>query len=261
MIAGTHRPARTVIFVATSAEEWGLRGARRYIQSMQQWPAKGAISVVSIDAVGRLSQGRLLALGTGTATEWIHIARGIGFTTGVSATAVKEDPGGSDQVPFHELGVPGIQLTTGPHEDYHRPGDSADKVDADGMVQVATWLREALMYLSDRPDPLTSTLDAASGSGSGSSPAASGRRVFLGTIPDFADPGPGVRIEGVVDDSPAQLAGLKAGDRLISLDGHVVKDLRGYSNLLKELEPGDTVMLMIQREEMTVEIKVTLRAR
>jgi S1-C subfamily serine protease len=65
----------------------------------------------------------------------------------------------------------------------------------------------------------------------------------------------------VVDDSPAQLAGLKAGDRLISLDGHVVKDLRGYSNLLKELEPGDTVMLMIQREEMTVEIKVTLRAR
>jgi hypothetical protein len=261
MIAGTHRPARTVIFVATSAEEWGLRGARRYIQSMQQWPANDAISVVSIDAVGRLSQGRLLALGTGTATEWIHIARGIGFTTGVSATAVKEDPGGSDQVPFHELGVPGIQLTTGPHDDYHRPGDSADKIDADGMVQVATWLREALMYLSDRPDPLTSTLSAATGSGSGSSPAATGRRVFLGTIPDFADPGPGVRIEGVVDDSPAQLAGLKAGDRLISLDGHVVKDLRGYSNLLKELEPGDSVLLTIQRQEMTVEIKVTLRAR
>jgi len=261
LMVATHGPARTVIFVATSAEEWGLRGARRYVESMKQWPARDAISVISIDAVGRLSQGRLLALGTGTATEWIHIARGIGFTTGVASTAVKDDPGGSDQVPFHELGVPGIQLTTGPHDDYHRPGDTADKVDAEGMVQVATWLREALLYLSDRVDPLTSTLTAADGNGGRSTPPVTGRRVFLGTIPDFADTGPGVRIEGVVDDSPAQLAGLMAGDRLISLDGSVVEDLRGYSNLLKELEAGDTVVLVIEREEATVEIQVTLRER
>jgi hypothetical protein len=259
MMAGTHRPARTVIFVATSAEEWGLRGARRYIESMEQWPARDAISVISIDAVGRLSQGRLLALGTGTATEWIHIARGIGFTTGVAATAVKDDPGGSDQVPFHELGVPGIQLTTGPHDDYHRPGDTADKVDTAGMVEVATWLREALLYLSDRTDPLTSTLDGAAGTKT-TTPTA-GRRVFLGTIPDFADTGPGVRIEGVVKDSPAQEAGLREGDRLLSLDGTVIDDLRGYSNLLKQLEAGDTVLLLIERKGDTFEVNVVLRKR
>ena len=63
------------------------------------------------------------------------------------------------------------------------------------------------------------------------------------------------------DDSPAQLAGLMAGDRLISLAGSVVEDLRGYSNLLKELEAGDTVVLVIEREEATVEIQVTLRER
>ncbi len=259
MMAGTHRPARTVIFVATSAEEWALRGARRYIESMEQWPAKDAISVISIDAVGRLSQGRLLALGTGTATEWIHIARGIGFTTGVAATAVKDDPGGSDQVPFHELGVPGIQLTTGPHDDYHRPGDTADKVDTAGMVEVATWLREALLYLSDRTEPLTSTLDGAAGTKI-TTPTA-GRRVFLGTIPDFADTGPGVRIEGVVKDSPAQAAGLREGDRLLSLDGTVIDDLRGYSNLLKQLEAGDTVLLVIERTGDTFEVNVVLRKR
>ncbi|MDE0959240.1 MAG: M20/M25/M40 family metallo-hydrolase [Planctomycetota bacterium] len=258
IIAGTHRPARTIVFVATSAEEWGLRGARRYIESMRQWPAQRAISVISIDAVGRLSEGRLLALGTGTATEWIHIARGIGFTTGVAATAVKDDPGGSDQVPFHALGVPGIQLTTGAHDDYHRPGDTADKVDAAGMVQVATWLREALLYLSDRTEPLTSTLDGAAGT---TTAPAAGRRVFLGTIPDFADTGPGVRIEGVVKDSPAQAAGLREGDRLLSLDGTAIDDLRGYSNLLKQLEAGDTVLLVIERKADVFEVNVVLRKR
>jgi aminopeptidase N len=259
ILAATHRPARSVIFVATSAEEWGLRGASRYIESMEQWPAERAISVISIDAVGRLSEGKLLALGIGTATEWIHIARGVGFTTGVAATAVNDDPGGSDQVPFHALGVPGIQLTTGAHDDYHRPGDTADKVDTAGMVQVATWLREALLYLSDRSEPLTSTLDGAAGTKT-TAPVA-GRRVFLGTIPDFADTGPGVRIEGVVKDSPAQAAGLREGDRLLSLDGTVIDDLRGYSNLLKQLEAGDTVLLVIERKDDVFEVNVVLRKR
>ncbi|MBT5738407.1 MAG: M20/M25/M40 family metallo-hydrolase [Planctomycetes bacterium] len=259
ILAGTHRPARSVIFVATSAEEWGLRGARRYIESMEQWPAERAISVISIDAVGRLSEGKLLALGIGTATEWIHIARGVGFTTGVAATAVNDDPGGSDQVPFHALGVPGIQLTTGAHDDYHRPGDTADKVDTAGMVEVAIWLREALLYLSDRTEPLTSTLDGAAGTET-TAPTA-GRRVFLGTIPDFADTGPGVRIEGVVEDSPAQAAGLREGDRLLSLDGTAIEDLRGYSNLLKQLEAGDTVLLVIERKDDTFEVNVVLNKR
>jgi S1-C subfamily serine protease len=120
-------------------------------------------------------------------------------------------------------------------------------------------LREALLYLSDRTEPLTSTLDGAAGTKT-TTPTA-GRRVFLGTIPDFADTGPGVRIEGVVKDSPAQAAGLREGDRLLSLDGTVIEDLRGYSNLLKQLEVGDTVLLVIERKDDTFEVNVVLRKR
>lgn len=261
IIAGTHRPARTLIFIATSAEEWQLRGARRYIESMEKWPASDALAVISIDAVGRLSGGELLALGTGTATEWVHIARGIGFTTAVHSTAVKDDPGGSDQVPFHEIGIPGIQLTTGAHQDYHRPSDSADKIDSDGLVSVATWLREALMYLSERPDALTSTLGVGQQGDSDATQPQQGRRVMLGTVPDFTDTGPGVRIDDVVEGSPAEQAGLRAGDRLHAIDDDQISDLRGYAQLLRQLEPGAEVVVKIERDGKTLSIRVKLVAR
>lgn len=261
VIASTHRPARTLIFVATSAEEWGLRGARRYIHSMKKWPAAKAMSVISIDAVGRLSEGELLALGTGTATEWVHIARGIGFTTGVLSTAVKDDPGGSDQVPFHEVGVPGIQLTTGAHQDYHRPGDTADKIDVEGLVSVATWLREALLYLSERPDALTSTLAVGEKQESGGTSSSQGRRVMLGTVPDFTHEGPGVRIDDVVSGSPAEKVGLRTGDLLLAIDGKLIDSLRAYAEVLRTLEPGDDIVLTVERNSEEIIVSVKLEAR
>ena len=261
IISGTHRPARTLVFVATSAEEWGLRGARRYIESMEKWPAARALAVISVDAVGRLAEGELLALGTGTATEWVHIVRGIGFTTAVLSTAVKDDPGGSDQVPFHEIGIPGIQLTTGAHQDYHRPSDTSDKIDAQGLVSVATWLREALLYLSERPDALTSTLGVGQHRDPNPAQPQQGRRVMLGTVPDFTDTGPGVRIDDVVEDSPAARSGLRAGDRLLAIDDEQITDLRGYAQLLRQLEPGAEVVVKIERDGEMLSIRVKLVAR
>jgi len=237
LLAGGHAPARPIVFIAFDGEEWGRRGSLRYVAHESTRPAEDALAMISLDAVGRLGDGKLLVLGTGTATEWIHIARGIGFTTGVESTAVADDPGGSDQVSFHEVGVPAVQLTSGPHEDYHRPRDTVEKIDAGGMVRVATWLREAVVYLGERDTPLTSTL----GGGTAPAPATSGRRVSLGTLPDFADPGPGVRVDSVLPDSPAARAGLLAGDRIVRIDGAAVADLRAYSDVLKSHAPGDTI--------------------
>ena len=65
----------------------------------------------------------------------------------------------SDQTSFIDAGIPAVQLFTGPHEDYHRSTDTADKVDAAGMVKVATFLKESVAYLASRPEPLTSTIE------------------------------------------------------------------------------------------------------
>ncbi len=260
------KPARTIVFVAFSGEEWGLKGAKRFLAT--RLPHQRPTSIVNLDTVGRLGDKKLLVLGAGTASEWRHIAMGIGFTTGVESTCVANDPGGSDQLAFHAAGIPGVQLFTGPHADYHRPSDDAAKVDIDGLVKIATWVREAVAYLADRPEPLTSSLDGApkkEGAGGNPAPAAPGtgeaRRASLGTMPDFEFPGPGVKVGSVIDGSPAQIAGIAAGDVIIAFDGHDVADLRAYSTLLKARKPGETVKVRILRDGKTVEVETKLVAR
>ena len=43
-----------------------------------------------------------------------------------------------------------MQIFTDPHADYHRPGDTADKIDGPGLVKVATFVKEGIAYLGER---------------------------------------------------------------------------------------------------------------
>ncbi|RMG48552.1 MAG: M20/M25/M40 family metallo-hydrolase [Acidobacteria bacterium] len=248
-------PPRAVVFVAFDGEEWGRRGSRHYVETMRDYPARDAIAMINLDTVGRPDGGRLMLFGTGTAEEWPHIAMGVGFTTGVQVRAVPDDPGGSDQMSFVEAGVPAVQLFGSAHEDYHRPTDTPDKVRPDALVDAATFVREAAVYLAERTEPLT----AAGGKRPGAGGA--GRKVSLGTLPDFTDPGPGVLVVRVMPDSPAERAGLRAGDRIVAIDGQAVADVRAYAEVLRGHAPGDTIRIEIERGGERLELDATLAPR
>jgi membrane-associated protease RseP (regulator of RpoE activity) len=212
-------------------------------------------AMVNMDCVGRLGAQKLTLLGTGTADEWKHIAMGVGHVTGVEAVCVPQDPGGSDQVAFHEAGIPAIQLFTGAHEDYHRPTDDVEKIDAEGLVKVATFLRETVAYLAERDRPLTKA---------GASPAPAGgegRKVSLGTMPDFAFEGPGVRVQSVVEGSPAAKAGVQAGDILLAIGDTELKTLRDMSEALKAHSAGEVVKLRLKRGDDEIVLDATLVSR
>src|SRR5690606_35917357 len=114
------------------------------------------------------------------------------YVTGVNVKPVQDDIGSSDQTAFIKAGVPAVQFFASAHEDYHRPGDVAEKIDPAGLVQVAAVLKEAAEYLSNRVEPLTATLQpsGARSSLSASKPK-SGRKILLGTVPDFSYQGEG----------------------------------------------------------------------
>ncbi len=253
------KPRRSIVFVAFTGEEWGLKGSTHYVESMKRYPVEKALAMVNLDTVGRLGEQKLQVLGSGTAREWRHIAMGVGYTTGVESNCIADDPHGSDQVSFQRAGVPAVQLFTGAHEDYHRSTDDVEKVDAEGLVKVAIFTRETIVYLSARDAPMTATTAGAAAPASAG--PKTGRRVSLGTVPDFAHRGRGVRVDGVVEASAAEAAGVKAGDVLLAIDGEALGSLRAYSELLKRHQPGDEVRLTIERDGQTLELKARLRAR
>jgi S1-C subfamily serine protease len=176
-----------------------------------------------------------------------------------------------------------VQVFTDPHPDYHRPGDTADKVDGPGLVKVTTYVKEAIVYLGERPDPLTNTIasmlgapatavaggvapGASGGSGATSGAAApavpsGGRRVSFGTMPDFAFEGPGVKVAGVTPGSPAEKAGVRDGDLILKVGGQDVANLRGFSEILRGLTPGETVKVVLVRAGAEQQLDVTVVER
>ena len=258
-MAGSGAPQRTVIFIAFTGEESGLLGSKRYAAAPSTWPAAKAIGMVNLDTVGRLFGGKILVLGSSSADEWIHIVNGAGYVTGAPVEAVMNDPGGSDQKSFIEVGVPAVQLFTGAHADYHQPGDTVDKIDGRGLVKVAAVTRELVAYLAERPTPLTSKLSGAPSAAA--APAAGERRVSFGSIPDYAFPGPGVRVTGTMPGSPAEKAGLQASDVIVKLGDKPIASMREFSEALKAFTPGAKVTVTYQRDGQTKTAEATLVAR
>ncbi|MCP5329053.1 MAG: M28 family peptidase [Sinobacteraceae bacterium] len=77
--------------------------------------------------------------------------------TGIATRSIAGASPSSDQQRFIDHGIPGVQLFAGAHLDYHRPSDTADKIDVAGLVKFATVARAAIDSLVQRPAPLTAT--------------------------------------------------------------------------------------------------------
>ena len=267
-LASEEKPQRTIAFVAFTGEESGLLGSKHYVEH-PAFPLAQTIGVINLDTVGRLFDKKVSVIATGSATEWQHIFRGAGFVTGVDGRMIPDALESSDQKSFIDKGVPAVQIFTDPHADYHRPGDTADKVDGPGLVKIATYVKEGIVYLGEREQPLTNTIASMKGASSvpaapaavpGAAPAA-GRRVSFGTMPDFAFTGPGVKVAGVTPGSPAEKAGVKEADVLLKIDGKDVADLQGFSGILRGLTPGQTVKVVLSRggQEQTLDVTVVER--
>ena len=262
VLGRSYHPLRTVIFVAFTAEEAGLKGSRYFLKHYHRFPADKIMADLNLDTVGRLNGKKVLILNANSAKEWPFIFMGIGYVTGVQAQMVTQPLDASDQVAFIEAGIPAVQIFSGAHQDYHRPTDTADKIDAQGLVKIATLTREALIYLSsERKEPLTFT-EKGSPKTSPSHPSTSStRKVRTGILPDFTFDGQGVKIQSVAENSPAQKAGLKAGDIIMEFDNKPIQNLRDYSTLLKQHQPGEVIQLTINRNGQIKKMDVTLEER
>jgi len=257
------KPAHTLIFVAFTGEEAGLIGSNYFVENYKPFPKNKIFVDLNLDTVGRLFGNKLLILNGDSAKDWKFIFMGIDYVTGVGIDMVTQKLDASDQISFLKAGIPSVQFFSGPNTDYHRPTDTADKIDADGMVKVATVVKEAIEYLTerDKPMPFTGNENDKNSSNNKNTAPKSGRKVSTGSIPDFAFSGKGVKLSDVVPNSPVAKAGMKKGDVITKFGAGNVSNLRDYSNLLKQHKPGDKVKVEYMRDGKKHSAVITLSER
>jgi hypothetical protein len=78
---------------------------------------------------------------------------------------------------------------------------------------------------------------------------------MLVSKPD-ADETEGVSVTGVLPDGPAAKAGVKSGDRLLTLDGRWTDSIRDLYTAAGHLEAGKSVKVVVKRDGKEVELNV-----
>jgi S1-C subfamily serine protease len=93
--------------------------------------------------------------------------------------------------------------------------------------------------------------------------AGSGYGAYLGTIPDMTGGGvsDGVRITGVRAGSPADSAGLQAGDVITVIGAKRIANLYDMTNALRSHQPGDTVVIVSKRDGVERRARAVLGRR
>jgi hypothetical protein len=246
---------RDVWLVAFSAEESGLLGSAAWTRTPPAGAhAKDLVAMLNMDMVGRLREDKLTIFGGDSAAEWDTLVQPACKQAGLTCALDGDGFGPSDHSTFYAAGVPVLHFFTGVHDDYHKPTDDTEKVDAEGGVRIAGLVADVAGALASRRERLTyKSAPAPLPQGDQRSYGAS-----LGTVPDYAGDGrPGVLIAGVRPDSPADRAGMRRGDLLVELADTPIRDIQDFMFALRKVKPGDTSSVVVVRGEQRLKLPVT----
>jgi C-terminal processing protease CtpA/Prc len=249
--------------------------------------------MINMDMVGRLKDDKLTIGGIGTAGEWKGWVEHRNWQQGTSVnitpldlpipkTPVEAQPntittdlrltkaqlfnlqlnedgfGPSDHSSFYGKQIPVLFFFTGTHLDYHKPTDTAEKINYEGLLKITNFVGEIIKALSENLYKPTYAVAKSSSAMGGRM----GFNVSLGTIPNYADNNnDGLLLDGVRDGSPAARAGLKAGDKVVRLAGRDVRNATDYTFVLGEMKASIEYEVEIVRGAERLKLKIVPAAR
>jgi aminopeptidase YwaD len=254
-----NRLRRSLVFIAFSAEESGLIGSKAYVGTPLV-PLGQSIVMLNMDMIGRLRDGKLSVGGVGTSPDFRQLVESVNTAPATAFNfqlQLNEDGfGPSDHSSFYAKQIPVLFFFTGTHDDYHKPSDTAEKINYDGEAKIIGFVGETVRAL-DRRDARPTYVLARSQSGGRST----GFRVYIGTVPSYAESNDGMLLDAVREDSPAAKAGLKAGDKIVKLAGREIKNVYDYTYALGEMKSEQEYEVEIIRGGERLKMKLIPLAR
>jgi len=247
---------RNIMFTLWSGEEIGLVGSNAFIMNPPV-PIKDVAAYLNFDMVGRMQNNRLAVDGTGSSDVWPRILERANVAAGFDLNTSPDPYQPTDSSNFNQAGIPTLFFTTGSHPDYHRPSDTADKInyeDLDRVVDFAVAVIQGVANV-DMPPAFTKVDPPQTGA------TLAGVRVTTGTIPDYTTEAKGLLLAGVVGGGPAEKAGLMKGDIVIEIAGQSITNIYDYTFALELLKPDVPVKVVFTRSGERREVQLTPAGR
>jgi Zn-dependent M28 family amino/carboxypeptidase len=247
---------RNLLVALWSAEELGLIGSSAFVNT-PPIPLNQVAAYFNFDMVGRMQDNKLAVQATGSSTTWPSLIERANVAAGFNLNLQPDPYQPTDVATFNQASVPSLNFTTGAHLDYHKPSDTADKInyeDLDRIAQFATTIAARLMESDQAPqfvkvEQSSQTVNR------------TGVRVFTGTVPDYAADAKGLLLGGVIGGGPAEQAGLQKGDVIVEIAGQTIANIYDYTYALELLKIGEPVKVVYMRGTERRETTLTPAAR
>ncbi|MGZ3949840.1 MAG: M28 family peptidase [Flavisolibacter sp.] len=239
------------LLIAFSGEELGLYGSKFFAEH-PTIDLANTNYMINMDMVGRLNDSThaITVGGYGTSPSWGEIYHLTGkkklYTDDLVFRFDSSGVGPSDHTSFYLKNIPVLFYFTGLHQDYHKPTDDYDKINYTGEMTVVKHILSVIETEDKQKAKIafTKTRDKQM--------TASTFSVTLGIMPDYTFNGMGVRVDGVSDNRPAQKAGIKAGDVILSIGDYKTNSLETYMQALGKFKKGDKTMVTYARNGQTL---------
>ena len=255
-LAGTQTD-RQVVLAFWSGEELGVLGSADFVKhgplAMDEIAA-----YINFDMVGRARDNKLSLQAVGSSPSWTGLIEQSNVPVGFELELQADPYLPTDSSSFNTVSVPTLNFFTGSHEDYHRPSDTADKInyaDLERIAQLGALVTARVGRLETAPEFVAVERKVEQGGGR------DGLRAFTGTIPDYGTEVEGLLLSGVIEGGPAEEGGLQGGDVVIEFGKQKISNIYDYTYALDAVKIGEPIAVVFLRDGERHETTITPRAR
>jgi hypothetical protein len=247
---------RHVLIALWSAEEIGLVGSNAFTAAPPV-PLNQIAAYLNFDMVGRMQDNKLIVQATGTSPAWGRLLERANVAAGFDLVVQPDPYQPTDVATFNQAGIASLAFFTGSHADYHKPSDTAGKINFEDLDRVVTMAAALVRSIADADQaPQFTKVDQPVSRGT-----VAGLRVTTGTIPDYATEVKGLLLGGVTGAGPAERAGLLKGDIIVEIAGQTIANIYDYTYALELLRVNQPVKVVYVRNGERRDTTLTPAAR
>jgi Tol biopolymer transport system component len=237
------------IFALFSGEEDGLIGSKHMAETLKsKYP--NVVAMINMDMIGRLNDKKeLIVGGIGTCPEFKKLTEK-NKPAGFNVTMEDSGIGPTDHTSFYLKDIAVLNFFTGTHSDYHKPSDDEDKINYTGVTNIVDYVFRMTNDVADLDKVEFTKTKANAGK------TRPKYKVTMGIMPDYSEHADGLHVDGVTENRPAQVAGIKEGDVLTKIGTFEIKDVYTYMDALAKINAGDILDVTILRDGETKVVKV-----